>query len=184
MHQLIRILVYAKDKEEAATKANEVMNNRLCGDDKPFDYGSTFDSDSATERWGNKEMAYKYDTKRGKKLAEQGIKYHIQEVKRALKEVRRALNKFSDDEIIEEKEIFKNIKEEIVNELQKDKKAENPLAMIRYYFNIVGKYEGSDIYLYDEDGSGLRNFSDLKRITDELKNEKGDLWVVPADVHF
>lgn len=65
--------------------------------------------------------------------------------------------------------------------------------MWRYYCNQIGKYTGSSIWLYDQDGEGIRNRGHLNDVLTGWPNlrdkQKGPtytekLWVVPADVHF
>ena len=64
--------------------------------------------------------------------------------------------------------------------------------MPRYQFQCIGQSGGSGIWLYDNDGSGIRTrhhldnaltkWPDLDYTSEEYKGL--DVWVVPADVHY
>ena len=63
--------------------------------------------------------------------------------------------------------------------------------MYRYLCWCLGQYSGSEIFLYNCDGEGIRNKGELKRALDKYDNgvdvvtQSGEkVWVSPFDVHF
>ena len=65
--------------------------------------------------------------------------------------------------------------------------------MPRYYAHQIGKYEGSGIYMYDDNGEGIRDKRYLDNVlnkwislgNDYPKNFTGlTIYVVQADVHY
>ena len=188
MHYVIKIICYAKNKKEARSKAEDILNNRLVGDGKPFDYGVFFDKDgggmSGKDRWGNLPAVVKADSKEGKKLIDDGLKFTQQEIKDNLKKIRELLNKYSDEELIEEEVL--NTKKKILDNLEDNKSSKIELDMFKYYTNCVGRYEGNGVYLYDNDGEGIRNTKHLKNVLnkwDSKDYEGQEIFVLPIDVH-
>ena len=177
MHMVIRAIVYAENKEDALGNANDIFD-RLC-EHGTFDYFTMFDEIgsrvSGRGRWGNLTPVAKVTSPEGKELIDEGWEATVREFKSAIKEVRKIIEKFTDEEIMEEK----TIKEE-------------DFFMPRYFFGKIGQYQGSGIWLYDNDGSGIRTrhhldnaltkWPDLDYTSEEYKGL--DVWVVPADVHY
>jgi len=164
---VIRAIVYAKDKREALCKAKEIFE-KLCECQRPFDYYVTFDMDgygvSGKDRWGNLPVVAKADSDEGKMLIEEGMKFTRECFMDKLAKVREILNTYSD------RQIWEN----------------NP-DLIRYYFYCLGQRGGSEIFLYDNCGSGIINEKHLQDVLNKwnLPEYKDlDIWVVPADVHF
>ncbi len=164
------------------------MNERLVGEDKSFDYGVFFDEEGSgvagKSRWGKIPPVVLADSKEGKKLIAVGMKATKDEFMRCIKEVRQSINYYSDEELFEEKIL--DTKKKILNALD-DKKPDNfSISMFKYYCSCLGQYVGTNIWLYDNDGEGIRNNKHLKDVlnkwgTDEYKNLK--VFVLPIDVH-
>ena len=74
MHMVIRAIVYANNKKEAVSQAEGVFEGLV--ERTTFDYYQMFDKEDkwggAKERWGNYSIAYKYNSKKGKKLVIDG----------------------------------------------------------------------------------------------------------------
>jgi len=178
MHMVIRVIVYAKNSNEALGRATNILE-RLC-EQGSFDYFSTFDED------GSKLPAVcRADSKAGKKLIEEGMRATKKELFENLRRVRNGLKALTDEEIWEGK--------------NKSREAEAPLEydsrMLRHFMYDVGKYSGSSYWLYDNDGSAIRDSEHLKDVLnkwaciyedkgEENPHEKLDIFVVPAHVHY
>lgn len=177
MHMVIRAIVYATDEEEALENAKgifkELVNNTV------FDYFTTFDEEgnacSGKGRWGELPAVALASSKEGKKLINEGMEYTKEEFKRAFQLVKQD---------IEKEEPLKNYMEETgaVNDL------------FRHYCYLLGQYEGNSIWLYDQDGAGVRDEKHLKNVLEKWKclnteastprYEGLNIYVVPADVHY
>jgi hypothetical protein len=218
MHSIIRILVFAKNKDAALDKAESILE-RLCGDDKPFDYYTLFRKNdnspvSGKSRWGNLPAAARADSPKGKRLIDEGMKFTRDSFMRNLKTIREGLANFSDDELFEEKLNPQAItqREFDIATGQMSHRWQYDPQMIKHYMYCCGRYEGPDIFLYDQDGVGIRTPSHLNDVLNKWRSLYGDLsdedakhlssfdweknrkrvnpykdlvlWVVPADVHF
>lgn len=175
MHRVIRAIVYAQNKDEALSKAKGVFEG-LC-EDRIFDYHTTFDtagsSMSGRGRWGNITPIARVDSEKGKKLVDEGMEATKQEFLKNIKIIRAVLKKKTNTEL------FQN---------DYDKK------MFRHRCYVLGQYRGYSVWLYDNDGTGIRTPSHLKNVLNKwacLDKEgkenpyKGlNVYVVPADVHF
>jgi len=185
MHQIIRVLVFANDKEEALSNAGEVLDN-LCENNRVFDYYSLFTDEDSTEvsgkgRWGDLPEAVLASSKEGKKLIEDGINYTKKEFIDNLKKIKRMIKKFSMEDLFNERS----------NKSTKNDKFD--LSMFKHWLYLAGMYQGTAIWLYDQNGDGIKDAGYLKNVLDKWecnydKNEKNpdidkDVWVVPADVH-
>ena len=152
MHMVIRALVYAKTKEEALVNAKEVFD-RLTENQHPFDYYVTFDQNglgsAGKDRWGKKPVAVKVNSKEGKKLLEEGLEFTKKEFMDNLKNVRAAL-------------IFKEGEAEVDDETLFNERHQFP--GLRYPCYCIGQYRGSSVWLYDNDGEGIRDPGHLKDV--------------------
>ena len=198
MHQIIRIICYANDKREARERAEEILKNNLVGDNCPFDYGTFFDDDISTmsgkARWGYNPSVVLADSKEGKKLIKEGMKYTKESFIEKIKEVREMINFYSNEELFEKKVI--DIKKKILESLEnkKDKKGLG-ISFFKYYCSCLGEYKGSNIFLYDNDGEGISDSQHLKDVLTKWKSFYGTenkeknkyiglkVFVVPIDVH-
>ena len=174
---VIRVIVYTKKGEDGLVNVKGILD-RLCGEDRFFDYYTTFDNDtsrmSGKARWGNLPAISKVDSKEGKKLIDEGMEKTKRDFLEGLKIVRRVLKKKTDINIFKSR-------------YDKD--------MVKHRFWKLGQYEGDCVWVYDNDGSGIREFKHLKNVLnkweclyEKRKKEnpyKGmDIWVVPVDVHY
>jgi len=196
MHQIIRIICYANDKREARERAEEILNDNLVGDNRPFDYGTFFDDDTSTMsgkgRWGYKPSVVLVDSKEGKKLIKDGMKYTKESFIEKIKEVRKMIEFYNNEELFEQKVI--DVKKKIIESLE-DKKDTNNLSLFKHYCSCLGEYRGSNIFLYDNDGEGISDSQHLKDVLTKWKsiygieNKEKDkykglkVYVVPVDVH-
>lgn len=185
MHMVIRAIVYAKSRKKALGLATGIFE-QLTGDDRPFDYFTMFDnpgsSVSGKGRWGEMPACSKASSREGGKMISEGWDATVKEFNDAMKEIREALACYTDEEIMEEKS---------------DKPAKDGLilSLIRHKMYQVGQYSGSSYWLYDQDGSAIRDKGHLDNVMnkwaclDESRTSENpykdlDIWVVPADVHF
>ncbi len=103
-----------------------------------------------------------------------------------IKKVKEMINFYSDEELFEEE--VKDTKKKIILSLEEDKgeKIEQSLSMFRYYCNCLGEYEGTEIFLYDNEGSGIRETKHLKNALNKWDNkdyQKLGVFIIPIDVH-
>jgi hypothetical protein len=52
--------------------------------------------------------------------------------------------------------------------------------LARHAFHQISAYDGRTAFLYNEYGNGIRYREQLGRVLEEREN----LWIVPADIHF
>jgi len=181
MHMVIRCIVYATIREDALMEAKSIFDS-LCGDNGTFDYYHTFDDPgspvSGRGRWGNIISAAKADSKEGKELIKEGWDATERDFQKAITRVRLIIKHLTDEQIMEEK-----IPDPVPDGLKE-------LFSIRFYFNQIGEYRGSQIWLYDNDGNGIRTKHHLKNALEkwptvsEGKYDHLNVWVVPTDVHY
>ena len=177
MHMIIRALVYAKNRKEAL-EAGRAIFERLTQVGGVFDYFVTFDEEgsvvSGKGRWGNLPAASLVTSKMGQKLIGDGMKWTKGGFVRSLQTLRKVLGEKTDEEIFED---------------------ERDDSLFRYHCHCAGQYLGSEIYLYDNDGSGIRKPKHLEDVLNKwecLHGKEGEknpykdlgIYVVPADVHF
>jgi len=169
MHQVITVIVYAENKNEALDKAKTIFE-RLCENQYPFDYFTTFDEDgigtSGKDRWGNLPAVTLAISKKGKELIEQGIKFTKDEFMENLKIIRKLLKKKTDKELFEK---------------------DGGVEMFRFSCYQIGRHRGSSVWLYDNDGEGITDPEHLKNVLKKWndKSYRGlKIYVVPADVHY
>lgn len=179
MHMVIRVLSYGENKKDALSKAKNILDG-LCGEDgQPFDYYTTFDDNtsqvSGKARWGEIPCICEADSKEGKKLIDDGMQYTKEAFLENIKIARKVLKEKTD------KQIFEN------SDWDKD--------MIKYRFHCLGAYRGANIFLYDQDGEGIRDPKHLENILKKwscIYEKEGKqnpyqdkkLYVIPADVHY
>tara|TARA_R100001082_G_scaffold105683_1_gene77963 strand:+ start:194 stop:688 length:495 start_codon:yes stop_codon:yes gene_type:complete len=164
MHMVIRNIVYANSESEALSISHSNFDN-LCEGGRPFDYYDTFDN-GGTSYWGRKlSPTSKINTEEGRKLIVDGwrntlrdMRYHLQEIQK-ITENKSAL------------EIIKSLKH---NHLQ-------------YHYKSIGDYRGSGVWMYDNDGEGIKSRKHLDNVINKWgANEyrDKDIYIVPADVHY
>ena len=198
MHMVICCLVYAPNKEEALTKAKGVLD-RLCGEhDEPFDCYTTFDNEgspvSGKGRWGNLPAVVRADSPEGKKFIDEGMKATRDEFMENMRRIRRGLDNMTDDDLFSEELVSHDARAKKVFDPKPDAFDYNP-RMIKHLMHSAGQYVGPEIFLYDNDGSGIRSPKHLKDVLNKwptLYDGSGKenpykffhTWVIPADVHY
>lgn len=170
MHMRIGVITYENSRRDAESRAADVLD-QLTENQHPFDYYNIIES-------------HKVTSQKGKALIDKRMEYTQKEFRKALDAIKFALAYFTDEEIMEE---------------QPPKGLEVPKGlhfipdMPRYYFNQIGEYEGSNTWLYDHEGSGIRNKTQLNNVlTKWACLYKGkvnpykcyDIWITIADVHY
>lgn len=164
-HMKIRIIVSGNDKEEAKENAERV-GEKLCENQYPFDY------------YGFEEI-HKLSSKIGKKKLSEALRYNKDDFLDYIKKVRRALGFFSDEELYSGKlDNKKKVKEKFLAILKDDKEITKELYMFRHYGYCVGQYIGHTIWIYDNEGNGVRNEKELSYL-EGLENK----WIALLDVH-
>ena len=138
---------------------------------------------SGKSRWGNYPVVALADSKEGKKLIDDGMRFTKEGFIEKIKMIKKLINFYNDDELFEEEII--DIKKKMLKELE-DKKDKIGLGIswFKYYCSCVGEYSGTNIYLYDDDGSGIRNNKHLKDVLNKWGKENDKkVFVIPVDVH-
>jgi len=176
---VIRLIVYANSKEEALERAKEILENGLVGENgEPFDFYTTFDIPkklapmSGRARWGNFPPAVKLMSKKGIELLNKGWEFTVKDFKYHLQNLVK----------IGEKHNWNY--EKLMND-----------GNFRFHAYSIGEYSGSNIWLYDDDGEGIRDLNHLKNAIEKWKvlyedrgkenpHEDYEVWIVPVDVHF
>jgi len=162
MHMVIRVIVYASSQKEALEKGKKVLT-QLCEEEK-FDYYATFDKEglvvAGKDRWGNLPVAAKLSSKEGKKLISEGFCAMRRNFYHYLNKIREYLKENSNKQIFEDPTWF------------------------RFYCYCLGQYQGSEVWLYNDDGEGIRNTTELKWALNPKGISKENIWIVPADVHY
>lgn len=166
MHMTIRAIVYADSREEAISSAERIFQE-LTENEKPFDYYSLGNRD------GSQADAFRASSIEGKKLIERGMELTIRDFKHGLEEIRKHIDK-------------------PLEVLMEDGPETNHLW--RYHCYQLGRYRGPAVWMYDQDGEGIRDPAHLEHVLTKwccLHEDKGqpnpydslEIWVVPADVH-
>ncbi len=183
-HQIIQIICYADNKKEARERAEIILNDNIVGDRQPFDYGTFFDEESdisGKSRWGKKNPVMLADSKEGKKLIDMGMRDTKDEFKENLKNIRDIIDSYTDEELFEEEVLTE--KSKIIENLE-EKKENMGIRYFKYYCNNLGQYTGTDIWLYDNNGEGIRNSKALKNVLNKWgEKNKQKVYLVPIDVH-
>ena len=168
MHMIIRNIVYANSKGEALGKAKNNMDH-LCQGQYPFDYYDTFD-EGGTSYWGDRLQPVSHITTiEGRKLVVDGWKATLRDMRENIRKIK---------ELTEGKRIT-----EIMRNIRKD--------WLQYHFKSVGDYQGESVWLYDNDGEGIKDRDHLNNALSKWKDhdfhkdyKDKKVYVVPADVHY
>ena len=175
MHKVIRIIVYANSKEEALERAKETLEQYLVGEEKPFDYYTTFDIPkksapmSGRARWGNLPPAVKLMSKKGIELLDKAWEWTVEEFKEHLEELIKIGKECNWD--------FRKLMED---------------NWFKYHALCLGEEKGWGVWVFDEDGNGIKSLEHLKNVIEKWKSVLGEenpykdkeVWIVPVDVHY
>lgn len=163
MHMGIAIVVYAENQDEATAKANDIADS-LCCNEYPFDYHSDYNRcDDMPDL--DLTMALSLDDERVLTL----LKEKHAATKRAFTYNARKVLDAIKDKTPEE-----------MWDIEDD--------MWKFYTYQMGKYKGSDIFVYDDDGEGIRDDGHFGRVitkyndSEDLKDMK--VFVLFQDVHY
>ena len=174
MHMVIRVIVPADTKKEALSEAETIFEG-LCGDGKDFDYYEMFNTPGTTVsgkgRYGHIPAALEVSSPGGQKMVEEGMQAMERDFERNLERMRACINRYTP------KELFEGRQEGV-------QQVDLELDMFRHSCFKAGEYSGSSVWLYDYQGSSIRNRHDLENALRYTSEGGKKLWVVPADVHF
>ena len=168
IHQLIRLIVYAEDKQTAIAHARSNLQ-RLTSSGEPYDYFVTFEEDEPTngvagkDRFGDLPAAVEADSEKGQKLVEEGWESQKKAYEKALEKI-------------------KNFFESTDNTMDIVETTQD--GLIRHQMMKLGRYRGYPVFFYDHSGSGLTTRDDLDSALEAPNTENQKIWVVPADIHF
>ena len=164
MHMIIRTIVYANSESDALSVARENFQS-LCEGQYPFDYYDMFDY-GGSSYWGDiYPSVAEIDSKKGRELLLGGWRATLRDMRYNLQKIR---------EITEGMKIT-----EIMYNLRKN--------LLQYHFKSVGDYIGESVWLYDNDGEGIKYREHLNNVLNKWDNaEYKDMkvYIVPADVHY
>lgn len=184
MHTVIYAIVYAEDEDEALEKGKEIFEQLV--EETIFDYYTTFDDDTSTvsgkARWGDLPPVISAIHPDGIEMIDGAMEQTWKEFKENISTIRKLLEKYTDEEIFEE----------ATSDGEKGSE-ETYINMARHYFYEVGRYKGPSVYLYDNDGEGIRDKRHLRNVLNKWSNQYEDkenpykdlgVYIVPADVHY
>lgn len=178
-HQIISAIVKAENETEALEKGKEIFEN-LCGEGNPFDYYTTFEGEgtvvSGKGRFGDVPAVMNVDSEEGKKWIDKFMGITKKEFNDNLQKIRKVLEHYSDDDIFEGE--VQSDTSKVVEKLCKTKDID--LYSARYFMYCCGRYSGYNIWLYNDEGEGIRNKRDLGYMVDGNDKNK---YIIPADVH-
>ena len=181
---LITILVPAKNLREARTKAEEVVNELV--NNGVFDYGVFFDEESPVAgkaRWGPLPVATPYNSRVGKRLIKQGIRYTWNEFYDGYRNLKRCLRKYTARELFEEKILSKRNSIRKVMEKITNKKNSDFFYLDLWLEQMLRKNQNCYVYAYQ--WGRIKSNSALERLFKFYKlSEREEWWVVPVDVHY
>ncbi|MEM3453336.1 MAG: hypothetical protein QW835_06920 [Candidatus Hadarchaeum sp.] len=183
MHVLIAAIVEANDKIDALNQGKKIFDDLV--DRSDFDYYATFDDPSAGQRWSRLPYAARLTSKEGKDLLEFILDATKNELFEKLKTIRKLLRDYDDEDIWYGDDIDCLPADKKVYRILKGGKRidfENSVRFFRYCCYCIGAYSGPYVFLYDEDGDGIRDCTELKHFLEKKGEQK--LWIVPADAHF
>lgn len=188
LHKVIRIIVYAETRDEAFSKATEVLD-RLCGEEKTFDYYSTFDKKESTvsgiARWGTIGTGCEEITKEvvKKLLAEKEFKKQLSGKKWAAAGSALAYELVYGgmmSTLEERRQGLREVRKVLCSCEAEDELLTRKHDMLGYYARMFAG-DAMSVYLFDADGEII---ADVDHMKDTMQRLGMKVWVVPADVHF
>ena len=171
MPTLILAIVYGRDKHEALTRADYVFE-RLKQEHVITEYSLL------GRRWAKLPIVAKVPSSEAKQFIAERWQATKKGFATAIAKVREGINRYSDDEL------FSNLV--AVGGQQR---------MFRYWCSVVGGIGGTSIFIYDNDGEGIREEDHLANALSKWRffyEEEGKVnpyhdkkvWVVPAQAQF
>ena len=179
---LICVIVGAEEEEAALEKAKETLEILVERGD--FDYYTTFDMDghgmAGKDRWGELPVVARIESKEGKKLIEEGLKWTEQNFEYAITKVRNVLQRYTNTELFEEFCVHEEVAAKLSEEIEQEWR---DLHMAHYWLASAGMNHPSDTYLWSDEGEQIENRHTLEYIIECHKKEKKKIFIVPSDVH-
>jgi hypothetical protein len=178
MHMTIGAIVYADSKEQAVARATGVFEE-LVSEHTGFDYFSILD------RQGDEPfypcLAESVD---GRTIIGRMMEWATLDFERGVASVKKMINNFTAEELMEERPADTRPLHE----------KQGFDALIRHRFYKLGQYRGGNVWLYDFQCEGIRNWRHVHDALSKwggeasaIKNDPmilGSAWIVPADVHM
>jgi hypothetical protein len=170
MHYGLGVIVYGHTEKEALAQAEKVMGWLSCKDcGRPFDYYTITGLDG-------EPPVMKASSKKGQEMIATFMDVTKKDFMRQLRNLRKSLAVMTDEEVYAQRH---------PGEISDD---------VRFAAYHVGMWKGPGIFLYDNDGEGIREPGHLKdtiekwptltdRSTRSRLDSAGDVWVVTADAH-
>jgi hypothetical protein len=164
MHYNVGILVYAYNEIEARSIGLETFEQKQVGDGS-----GNFDYCTATQ-------VLKADTPEWKKEIKERVEWTRDNFLEALKNIRKCLARFTDKKLYEQDYPPKGLPD------------------FRYNCYKAGKFSGPGVYLYDQDGEGIRDPEHLQDVLAKWAalyegagkvnpNDGKDIYIVSIDAH-
>lgn len=201
MHQLIRIITTAHSNEDAAYNARvlfEGHNAPLIG---PFDYGTLMNEGG---RWSDvlpevvqETGAIEANTDEGMAEIEEAWEHQNKALKRYYDVIKAGFERGMDFDDVLADTTIEDVDVEPWNVFglaqDEDDLADTYTSSVRYAMYNLGKYHGSDIYLYTDAGESIREPTRYSDYIDAIKADDGyyeelddtmTWYVVPVDVHY
>ena len=173
MYLIIRIIVHAKDKEEAWKMGEDALNKLVKRE--IFDCFRTFEREDRNGwkgDWAHLPPMLLANSPEGRHFIDVGWQYTVEGFTEAFEQVKLAVQYLSLREIME-----RTYPEDLPEDI---KKKINILSM-QVYFDELGLNSGYPKYLYHDDEPILSK-SELEFA---LKPDEGlNVYVIPADVHY
>lgn len=172
MHMTIGAIVYAEDEEVALEKGRMIFDDLV--EKGYFDYFTTADEENIEDF----PPVLKADSPKGEKFIKDRWTVTEKKFIEACNKCRWILENLTPEQIMEDK---------VPEALQKEAESAELFSLVRPWFNKIGAHKGPSVYLYDDDGEGIRSEWHLKGVLEKWRSPqhaKLNIYVVPADVHY
>jgi len=160
MHVIIGMITYGKNKDIARKIAINIAEAMIGEGNLPFDYGDV----------SSETISLENDA--GMEVVNLCMESTVADFIYNMQNVRRHLASFTDEELA-------------TNEYLACKDAISS-GMARYWMYKAGQYKGDSIYLYDNDGEGIRTKENLQKVLSQWdKPVQGQkVFVTTYNMHF
>ena len=163
MHMTIGIITFGENKPIARDVAKGILADMLGEGNQPFDYGNET----------GKTVSVKGDI--GRRIISRCMRATTAEFLQSIKNVRRHLEQFTDKQLATSELIVGTGEDEL-----------DSTGMAKFWMYKAGQYKGNTIYLYDNDGEGIRTrehlTNALRQWSKPVKGQK--VYVTPFDVNY
>lgn len=174
MHLIIRVIVHAKDENEALKKGEDILNELV--KKEIFDCYRTFESENGDEwkgDWSHLSPVVLASSPEGRRFIDVGWQYTVGRFTEALEKIKLVIQYLTPEQMLEEtssEDLPKDIKENI-----------HPSIIRCYFHELSDCVETSSRYLYFEQEPITRE-RDLEWAL--IAKEGLNVYVIPADVHY